>query len=357
MGEDQIDFSGLLGPSVLTGGFGTPNSDLFLTPSSDTGGDINFLTNVPSGSVFNPGTPAADFIDQSSATLGIPDLSGLSGLNIPGGLGSLFSGALGSLSGLMPSGGSSLTSILPGAMALGYAASQPNLDLGNLNDIMGALKGNQNAVIKAATDPLQMNIAGGYGDLLQSQALRGIRGSSFGDTDIANYLSSTGNALANAGANAAQGSLALQGSLATQIANLQNQRQQLKNNLYGTAFDVLGRGLNPKGYAGSTNINVGTGGGGTAPASKGFLGTGIPDADIGIGLATASLFSDRRLKTNITKIADDPRGFAIYEYDIDGKRDWGVMADEVERVMPAAVTVCAGYKMVDYGKLWEAGHA
>ena len=139
--------------------------------------------------------------------------------------------------------------VLPGAMALGYAASQPSLDLGQLNNISGELAGNQNAVIQAATDPLQRNIAAGYGDLLQSQALRGIRGSSFGDTDIANYIGDTGRALANAGANAAQGSLGLQSDLATNIAQLQNQRQQLKNSLYGTAFDVLGRGLNPQGYA------------------------------------------------------------------------------------------------------------
>jgi hypothetical protein len=129
-------------------------------------------------------------------------------------------------------------------MALNYANSQQNSGLDN---IVSQLAGNQNAVVKAATDPLQANIAAGYGDLLQSQGLRGIRGSSFGNTDIANYLSRTGTALANAGANAAEGSLALQGNL-TQAA------QNAKNNLFGRAFDILGRGLNPSGFGGQLTL-------------------------------------------------------------------------------------------------------
>ena len=186
--------------------------------------------------------------------LGLPDISGSGVLSdATSFINALRGGAGGSSGNALLDAASSNPSlamrVLPGVMALGYAASQPSLDLGQLNNIGGELAGNQNAVIQAATDPIQRNIAAGYGDLLQSQALRGIRGSSFGDTDIANYIGDTSRALGNAGANAAQGSLGLQSDLATNIAQLQNQRQQLKNNLYGTAFDVLGRGLNPQGYA------------------------------------------------------------------------------------------------------------
>lgn len=131
----------------------------------------------------------------------------------------------------------------PGLMALDYAKSQGN----DLQAILDQLKGNQGAVVKAATDPLQSNIAAGYGDLLQSLGLRGVRGSSFGNTDIANYIARTGGALANAGANAAQGSLALQGDLTAKA-------QTLKNNLYGKAFDILGRGLNPGGFGGQLTL-------------------------------------------------------------------------------------------------------
>jgi hypothetical protein len=65
----------------------------------------------------------------------------------------------------------------------------------------------------------------------------------------------------------------------------------------------------------------------------------------------AKMFSDRRLKSNIVKIGEDPRGFGLYEYDIFGKRQCGVMADEVEKVIPEAVSELLGMKQVDYGRI------
>jgi hypothetical protein len=47
--------------------------------------------------------------------------------------------------------------------------------------------------------------------------------------------------------------------------------------------------------------------------------------------------SDRRLKSNIVRIGTHPLGIGIYEYDIDGSRQRGVMADEVLTVLPEAV--------------------
>ena len=68
--------------------------------------------------------------------------------------------------------------------------------------------------------------------------------------------------------------------------------------------------------------------------------------------ALASMFSDRRLKSNIERVGTHPLGIGVYEYDIFGKRQRGVMADEVETVMPEAVTEHpSGYKMVNYGAL------
>src|SRR5215831_12609364 len=105
-------------------------------------------------------------------------------------------------------------------LALAYAAKQPGIDTTNLTNTYNAASANAPGYIDAAISPMQKNIAAGYGDILQSQGARGIRGSSFGDTDIANYLSNTGQALSNAGATAAQGAYALQGNLAAQIAQL-----------------------------------------------------------------------------------------------------------------------------------------
>jgi len=64
-------------------------------------------------------------------------------------------------------------------------------------------------------------------------------------------------------------------------------------------------------------------------------------------------FSDRRLKTNINRIGTHRLGIGIYEFDyVWGEHAIGVMADEVKRVRPQAVTRhSSGYDMVDYGKL------
>lgn len=69
------------------------------------------------------------------------------------------------------------------------------------------------------------------------------------------------------------------------------------------------------------------------------------------GLGGAAL-SDRRLKSNIERIGTHKLGIGLYEYDILGERQRGVMADEVEKVMPEAVLMHpSGYKMVNYSLL------
>lgn len=72
------------------------------------------------------------------------------------------------------------------------------------------------------------------------------------------------------------------------------------------------------------------------------------------------LFSDVRLKENIQKIGVSPNGFNVYTWDWneDGKRlagntpSVGVIAQEVEQVMPDAVSIGAeGYLLVDYSQI------
>jgi hypothetical protein len=68
--------------------------------------------------------------------------------------------------------------------------------------------------------------------------------------------------------------------------------------------------------------------------------------------SAAIMASDRRLKSNIVRVGTHPLGIGVYEYDIFGERQRGVMADEVESVMPeAVVTHPAGFQMVNYGML------
>ncbi len=70
--------------------------------------------------------------------------------------------------------------------------------------------------------------------------------------------------------------------------------------------------------------------------------------------AGVSLFSDRRLKTDIRKVGTLDSGLAVYSYRYvtGGPTMLGVMADEVAETIPDAVSVHdSGYAMVDYGKV------
>ena len=74
---------------------------------------------------------------------------------------------------------------------------------------------------------------------------------------------------------------------------------------------------------------------------------------LGLGGAAGIMkYSDPRLKSNVVRVGTHPLGIGVYEYDIFGNRERGVMADEVEAVMPEAVALHpSGYKMVNYGMI------
>jgi hypothetical protein len=70
--------------------------------------------------------------------------------------------------------------------------------------------------------------------------------------------------------------------------------------------------------------------------------------------------SDRCIKDSIVKVGEHPTNIGIYLFDYKPEyrdawghgRQFGVMADEVEKVMPEAVSLHPdGYKMVDYAML------
>lgn len=64
-------------------------------------------------------------------------------------------------------------------------------------------------------------------------------------------------------------------------------------------------------------------------------------------------FSDIRLKKNIKQIGKRPDGLSVYEFDYvwGGKRQVGLMAQEVRGIYPDAVSESGGYLMVDYSKV------
>ncbi len=96
-------------------------------------------------------------------------------------------------------------------------------------------------------------------------------------------------------------------------------------------------------------------------------GTGSPvesgNCNINHSRASECPTSDRRLKENIVRIGDPPLGIGLYLFDYTDQhkqaagpssysRQFGVMADEVERVMPSAVvTGSNGFKAVRYHML------
>ena len=99
-------------------------------------------------------------------------------------------------------------------------------------------------------------------------------------------------------------------------------------------------------------------GGGIGGMIGGWLGNsvfpgigGALGAKLGGGLG-GSIGSDRRLKSNIVPIGKTAGGHNLYEYDIAGRRERGVMAQELQQTLPEAVSRgMAGYLMVDYSKV------
>ena len=97
-----------------------------------------------------------------------------------------------------------------------------------------------------------------------------------------------------------------------------------------------------------------TQGGSKGNAENAFL------CSLGIFNRTRRPCSERRVKENIVRIGDHPLGFGLYLFDYRPEfrarwgqgRQFGVMIDEVEQVMPEAVCMHPdGYKRVDHSLL------
>ena len=80
---------------------------------------------------------------------------------------------------------------------------------------------------------------------------------------------------------------------------------------------------------------------------------GISNAFSGAtSLGSAFAFSDIRLKSNIRRVGTHSVGVGVYEYDIFGHRERGVIAQELQRVRPDLVRQHdSGYLTVNYGAL------
>lgn len=90
------------------------------------------------------------------------------------------------------------------------------------------------------------------------------------------------------------------------------------------------------------------------------LGLGSTNGDAGMSMMPMGGGSDRAIKENAVRIGHHPLGIGLYLFDYKPQyrdiwghgRQFGVMADEVEALLPSAVSLHAdGYKVVDYAKL------
>jgi hypothetical protein len=114
---------------------------------------------------------------------------------------------------------------------------------------------------------------------------------------------------------------------------------------YGT-LQQIEQMLLPMGFLGGSAMGSGTSTT-TQPVNPWTTGLG--------GLLGLMALSDRRLKTNITPIGRLNNGIGIYGYNFIGSDEpqVGVMAQEVERVMPEAVGNIGIWKGVDYGAVLQ----
>jgi len=136
------------------------------------------------------------------------------------------------------------------------------------------------------------------------------------------------------------------GAQQRQLATEQAYDPMRQNELdWSRALQLLGASGSTPGGGTTSTVNPATGSG-----TSGALAQGI-----GAALPLLIAMSDRRLKRDICKIVDDVRGFGVYVF----RYLWGdtlyigCMADEVEKVLPAAVgRTISGYKYINYAMLF-----
>ena len=93
--------------------------------------------------------------------------------------------------------------------------------------------------------------------------------------------------------------------------------------------------------------------------------TGSSSGTVGDGAGMNMLPSDRAYKADVVRVGTHPAGFGLYVFEYAPKfrdafghgRQFGVMADEVEAIVPDAVSIDQdGYRRVDYARLGITRH-
>ena len=187
---------------------------------------------------------------------------------------------------------------------------------------------------------------------------------------------SIGNTAANTGVNAGTASVANQGALTSeaaaggagmtsaQQAQLTNQLQQYQS-ATSSPFDALKQYM---GVVGTNNWGSSTNGTSDTQSTpsawdtiSGLMSSGGKLASGLGGSAGILALSDRRFKTDITEIGKAANGLPLYSFryigDPEQRLNVGLMAQDVEKMHPNAVTEVNGIKIVDYVKALKHSYA
>lgn len=122
--------------------------------------------------------------------------------------------------------------------------------------------------------------------------------------------------------------------------------QSFYNNYLQQLSGLSGQGLQAGGLVANTGQQSNSSSTGGSPSTLGSIASTVG--------GIASIFSDRRLKTDIEKLRDEPDGLGVYSfrYINQPKTFIGVMADEVAKLRPWALgPIVGGFATVNYGKL------
>lgn len=207
-----------------------------------------------------------------------------------------------------------------------------------------------NDYVKSTFGPMAAYGSQGMGALA---SLLGLGGSDAQSDAVGNWWdSSGGDFLMNQGMDQILGNRAAGGLLRSGGTSkaIEDYRSGLASTKLGEYAGLLG-GLNQQALGAGGLISS------TGQYSKG-TGANTEGGGLGkaIGLAL-SIFSDRRLKTDIHEIAREPDGLGVYRYRYlwDDRERVGVMADEVADLRPWALgPEIQGYRTVNYHLLEAA---
>ncbi len=131
----------------------------------------------------------------------------------------------------------------------------------------------------------------------------------------------------------------------------QSQQQTELTDAYQKWMQAQGYDANQLGVMGNA---LGTlRGNGTQTTTGNDGGSSKAQTATSLAMIAASIWSDKRLKTDIKKIGktDDDLNIYTYRYKAGGPVQMGVMAQEVEKERPEAVTRIGGMRAVNYGLL------